>query len=75
MSLFTHKSVSCPIKSPNLHFYVDPVMLYCSHVFCRSCCLTLAKTSNDQSSIYITGEPEIIKSSVFCQYLWQFSFY
>ncbi|CAF4123176.1 unnamed protein product [Rotaria magnacalcarata] len=49
MPIFTRDFVSCHVKSFESHLYKDPVMLICSHVFCRSCCLELAKMSNDQS--------------------------
>ncbi|CAF0795384.1 unnamed protein product [Rotaria sordida] len=51
MPLFTRDFVSCHIKLFESHLYNDPVMLICSHVFCRSCCLELAKMSNNQSII------------------------
>ncbi len=50
MPLFTREFVSCHTKPFESHLYNDPVMLICSHVFCRSCCLQLAEMSNDQSS-------------------------
>lgn len=49
MPLFTREFVSCHAKPFESHLYNDPVMLFCSHAFCRSCCLALAKKSNDQS--------------------------
>ncbi|CAM4950629.1 unnamed protein product [Rotaria socialis] len=49
MPIFTRDFVSCHVNSFESHLYKDPVMLICSHVFCRSCCLELAKMSNDQS--------------------------
>ncbi|CAF2532195.1 unnamed protein product [Rotaria sp. Silwood2] len=51
MPLFTRDFVSCHVKPFESHLYNDPVMLICSHVFCRSCCLELAKTSKNQSII------------------------
>jgi hypothetical protein len=50
MPLFTRDFVSCHAKPFQSHLYNDPVMLICSHVFCRSCCLELAEMSKDQSS-------------------------
>ncbi|CAF1350333.1 unnamed protein product [Adineta steineri] len=49
MPLFTREFVSCHAKPSESHLYNDPVMLICSHVFCRSCCLYLAESSNDKS--------------------------
>ncbi len=53
MPLFTREFVSCHAKPFESHLYNDPVMLICSHVFCRSCCLDLAKMSTDQSSRFL----------------------
>ncbi len=49
MPLFTREFVSCHAKPFESHLYNDPVMLICSHVFCRSCCLYLAEKSTDKS--------------------------
>ncbi|CAF3381080.1 unnamed protein product [Rotaria sp. Silwood1] len=49
MPLFTRDFVSCHVKPSESHLYNDPVMLICSHAFCRSCCLELAKMSNNKS--------------------------
>ncbi|UJR35747.1 hypothetical protein I4U23_028496 [Adineta vaga] len=48
MPSFTREFVSCHAKSFESHLYNDPVMLSCSHVFCRSCCFDLARMSQDQ---------------------------
>ena len=49
MPLFTRDIVSCRAKPVDSHLYNDPVMLVCSHVFCRACCLHLAQTSDIRS--------------------------
>ncbi|CAF1074719.1 unnamed protein product [Adineta ricciae] len=51
MPLFTRERVSCQAKPSESHLYNDPVMLICSHVFCRSCCLDLARRNQDHCII------------------------
>ena len=65
MPLFTREFVSCHAKPYESHLYNDPVMLICSHVFCRSCCLYLAEISHDQSSMFFNLILLIIKKEIF----------
>jgi hypothetical protein len=40
--------IVCRAQLNSWHLYDDPVMLICTHVFCRSCCLELAEKSHEQ---------------------------
>lgn len=53
---FARDLVTCRAHLSRLHLYEDPVMVSCGHVFCRSCCLSLAVRSQNQ----------IGKSFLFC---------